>query len=63
MVEISPVVLVKKLLIIIVNVFHYFVIISPWKKRGFSFEQTWIPFTQGRFLLRFIEMGKKKKNV
>ena len=39
LVEISPVVLVKKLLII-VNVFHYFVIISPWKKRGFSFEQT-----------------------
>ena len=29
--------------------FHYFIItcISPWKRAGPFFEQTWIPFTQG----------------
>ena len=26
--------------------FCYFVIISPWKRRGPSFQETWIPFTQ-----------------
>ena len=29
--------------------FHYFVIISPWKRAGPSFEQIWIPFIQGCF--------------
>ena len=39
--------------------FHYFVIISPWKKgRGPSFEQTWILITQECFVLSLIEIGQ-----
>ena len=30
--------------------FRYFIIISPWKRRGPSLEQIWIPFTQGWFV-------------
>ena len=37
--------------------FHYFVLISPWKWAGHSFEQTWIPFYQGCFVLSLIEIG------
>ena len=37
--------------------FHYFVIISPWKRAGPSFEQTWIPFTQGCFVPSLVEIG------
>ena len=37
--------------------FHYFVIFSPWKKAGPSFEQTWIPFTQGCFVPSLIKIG------
>ena len=37
--------------------FHYSVIISPWKKAGPSFEQTWIPFTQGCFVPSLVEIG------
>ena len=37
--------------------FHYFVIISPWKRTGPSFEQTWIPFTQGYFVPSLVEIG------
>ena len=37
--------------------FHYFVIISPWKKEGPSFEQTWIPFTQGYFVPSLVKIG------
>ena len=43
--------------------FHYFVIISPWKRAGPSFKQTWIPFTQG-FLCQvwlYIAMTLKQK--
>ena len=29
----------------------YFVIISPWKRTGPSYQQTWIPYNQGRFVL------------
>ena len=37
--------------------FHYFVIISPWKRVGPSFEQSWIPFTQGCFVPSLVEIG------
>ena len=38
--------------------FHYFVIISPWKKgRGPSFEQTRILITQECFVLSLVEIG------
>ena len=37
--------------------FRYFVIISPWKRCDPSFEQTWIPFTQGGIVLRLVEIG------
>ena len=37
--------------------FHYFVIISPSKRVGPSFEQTWIPFTQGCFVPSLVEIG------
>ena len=45
--------------------FHYFVIISPWKRAGPLFEQTWIPFTQGCIVSRLIEIGPLvlKKNL
>ena len=36
---------------------RYFIIISPWEKRGPSFEQTWIPFTQGWFVPSLVEIG------
>ena len=37
--------------------FHHFVIISLWKGRGPSFEQIWIPFTQGCFVPSLVEIG------
>ena len=38
--------------------FRYFVIIFPRKKRrGPSFEQTWIPITQACFVPSFVEIG------
>ena len=37
--------------------FHHFVIISPLKRRGLSFEQNWIPFTQGCFVPNLVETG------
>ena len=37
--------------------FRYFVIISPWKGQGHSFEQTWISFTQGCFVPSLVEIG------
>ena len=37
--------------------FRYLVIISPWKRTGPSFEQIWIPFTQGYFVPSFVEIG------
>ena len=30
---------------------------SLWEFIGFSFEQTWIPFTQGWFVPRLVEIG------
>ena len=38
---------------------HYFyAIIFPWKRAGPSFEETWIPFTQGCFVPNLIEIGQ-----
>ena len=37
--------------------FRYFVIISPWKGWGPSFEQTYIPFTKGSFVSSLVEIG------
>ena len=41
--------------------FRYFVIISPWNRAGPSFEQTWIPFTQGCFVPSLVERSKCEK--
>ena len=37
--------------------FCYFVIFSPWKRAGPSFEQIWILFTQKFFVPSLIEIG------
>ena len=37
--------------------FCYFIIISPWKRAGFFIEDIWIPFTQGGFEPRLVEIG------
>ena len=37
--------------------FRYFVIISPWKGWGPSFEYNWIPFTQRCFVPSLVEIG------
>ena len=37
--------------------FRYFVIISPWKRMGHLFEQTWILFTQRCFVQSLVEIG------
>ena len=37
--------------------FRNFVIISPWKRINPSFEQTWIPFTQGCYLPSLVQIG------
>ena len=34
----------------------YIVIISPWKRAGSSFEQTWTPFTQRCFVPSIVEI-------
>ena len=57
LIEIGPAVLEKKIFLISSMYFHYFVIISPWKRAGPSFEQTWIPFTQGCFVPSLVEIG------
>ena len=45
--------------------FSYFVIISPWLKVFFSFEQIWIIFIQGCFVSSLVEIGPVilEKNV
>ena len=48
--------------------FPNFIIISPWKRAGPSFEKTWMPFTQGYFVPNFVEIGpvvleKKMKSL
>ena len=53
----------------VVNFFFIIFQLSPlWEGRGPSFEQTWIPFTQGYFVPNLVEIGpvvleKKMKNV
>ena len=37
--------------------FRYFIIISPWKRAGSFFEQTWIPFTKGCSVSSFVWIG------
>ena len=39
--------------------FHYFAIISPWKRKGWglSFEQIWITITQGCFVPNLVEIA------
>ena len=37
--------------------FCYFVIISPWKRAGPSFEQIWIPVIQGCIVPSLVEIG------
>ena len=51
-----PEVLKKKILKISSMYCRYFVIISPWKRMGPSFEHTWIPFTQGCFEPSLVEI-------
>ena len=57
LVEIDPVVLGKEIFLILSLYFRYFLIISLGKGRGPSFEQTWIPFTQGCFVPSLVEIG------
>ena len=55
--ETDPVFLEKKFFKISSMYFRYFVIISPWKGRGPTFEETWIPSTQGCFVPSLVEIG------
>ena len=43
--------------------FHYFVIISPWKRAGPFIWTNLNPFTQGCFLPSLVVIGKKKMNM
>ena len=43
--------------LILPKYFCYFVIISPWKRAGPSFEQNWIPSTQGCFVPNLVQIG------
>ena len=53
---IDPAILKKKIFKFISSMyFHYFEIVSPWKKR--SFEPTLIPFTQGCFVPSMVKIG------
>ena len=57
LVEIGPVALEKKIFLISSMNFRYFVIISPLKGVDPSFEQNWIPFTQGCLVQSLVEIG------
>ena len=57
LVEIGPVIL-EKIFLISSLYFHYFVIISPWRRCGTSFEQIGISFTQGWFEPSVVEIGQ-----
>ena len=60
LVEIGPVVLeIRDFFFISSMYFRWFVIIFPWKRARWSpsFEQTWIPFTQGFFVPSLFEIG------
>ena len=56
-VEICPVVLEQKDFKILSMYFCYLVIISCRKKAGPSFDQAWIPFTQGCFVSSLVEIA------
>ena len=62
LVEIGSVVLeiLKKIFFYILSMyFHCFVIISPWKRAGPSFEQTLpLPFTQGFFVPNWLKLAQ-----
>ena len=58
LVEIDPVVVEKEEFLNYVNVFLQFLIISPWNRMGPSFEETWIPFTQGWLMSSLVEIGQ-----
>ena len=55
--EIGPVVLERKIFFNLSMYFRNFIIIFPWKRMGPSFEQTWIPCTQGCFVPSLVEIG------
>ena len=38
-------------------IFCYFIIISPWKRRGPLLEQTWIPFSKGLLVPSLVEIS------
>ena len=58
LVEIDPAILEKKIFSISSVYFRYFLIIFPWKRVDPSFEQTWIPFTKGCFVLIWLKLAK-----
>ena len=51
----DPMILEKKIFLISSTYFRYFLIISPRKRAGPWFEQTWIPFTQGCIVSILVE--------
>ena len=57
LVEIGPVVLVLEKKTFKFRQFQYFVIISPQKRQGHSFEQAWIPFIRGCSVQNLFEIG------
>ena len=58
LVEIGQVVLVRKIYFFKSSIyFHYFVIISPWKREGSFILKTCNPFIQGWFVLSLVEIG------
>ena len=55
----DPMILEKKIFLISSTYFRYFLIISPRKRAGPWFEQTWIPFTQGCIVSILVEFGEE----
>ena len=47
----------KRFFLISLMFFHYFIINSPGKRAGPSFEQTWIPFNKYCFVPSLVEFG------
>ena len=39
--------------------FYYLPIMSPWERRGPSFIQTWVPFTQGCYLSSLLKLTNR----
>ena len=57
MVDVFKVTLGKMIKIHLLEYFCYFAIFSPWKLTWPFIVQTYIPFSQGYFILRVIEIG------